>query len=108
MLRIYQDALALCREAGRVAKEVERFDCDLARQLRRAGTSVPLNIAEGSGSFGGHRRQRYFSALGSAREVVACFDVAEAMGYVASVDARVRELADIVIGTLTNVLRLKT
>ena len=83
MLRIYEDAIALCREAAVVAKAVERFDGDLARQLRRAATSVPLNIAEGSGAFGGNRRQRYYSAMGSAREVGACFDAAEAMGYVA-------------------------
>jgi len=106
MLRIYSLVLQLCRDVAVIAKAVERFDGDLARQLRRAGQSVALNLAEGSGSFGGNRRQRYFSSLGSSREVGACFDVAEAFGYV-SVEKEVRERLDIVIGTLTNVLRLR-
>ena len=106
MLRIYQDAVAMCRDAGEVARRVERFDADLARQLRRAASSVALNIAEGSGSYRRNRVQRYHTALGSAREVVACFDVAEAM-YMPPVDARVRKRLDVILGTLTNVLRLR-
>jgi four helix bundle protein len=106
MLRIYFDAVEVCREVAVVAKAIERSDGDLARQLRRAATSVVLNIAEGSGSSGGNRRQRYHSALGSAREVVACFDAAEAMAYVEPV-GRTRNRLDIVIGTLTHVLRLR-
>ena len=108
MLRVYENAVAVCRAAAGVARSIERFDGDLARQLRRAAASVALNIAEGSGASGGNRRQRYHSALGSAREVVACFDVAQAMGYVTLVDAGARRQLDIVIGTLTNVLRLRT
>jgi four helix bundle protein len=107
MLRIYRDAVEMCRDAGVVAKAIERSDGDLARQLRRAATSVVLNIAEGSGASGGNRRQRYHSALGSAREVVACFDAAEAMAYVERVDGRARGRLDVILGTLTNVLRLK-
>ena len=106
MLRIYDDAVAMCRDAAMVAKAVERFDGDLARQLRRAAASVPLNIAEGSGASGGNRRQRYHSALGSAREVVACFDVASAM-YAGPIDNAARKRLDVIIGTLTNVLRLR-
>jgi len=106
MLRIYQDALCMARDAAAVATAIERRDGDLARQLRRAA-SVVLNIAEASGVSGGNRRQRHHSALGSAREVVACFDVAEAMGYVAPVAAPARARLDVVIGTLTSVLRFR-
>ena len=105
MLRIYSDAVAMCREIAPIAKAIERCDGDLARQLRRAAASVVLNIAEGSGSYGGNRKQRYHSALGSAREVVACFDVAEAFEY-AFVEESVRERLNLIGGTLTNVLRL--
>jgi len=65
-----------------------------------------LNIAEGSGSYGGNRKQRYHSALGSAYEVRACFDAAEAMRYVASVDLGVRDRPAFVISTLKRVLGL--
>src|ERR1035438_1275996 len=47
-------------------------------------SSVPLNIAEASGSAGGTRNVRYRTALGSARETGACLDVAMALGYVES------------------------
>ena len=66
-----------------------------------------LNIAEASGVSGGHRRQRHHSALGSAHEVVACFDVAEAMAYIAPVSGAMRRRLDVIVGTLTNVLRLR-
>jgi four helix bundle protein len=73
----------------------------LARQMRRAASSVVLNIAEGSGSSGGTRRERYRNALGSAREVVACIEVARAWQY-ADLDA---DILHEVIGTLVNVTR---
>lgn len=60
---------------------MERHDRDLVRQLKRAAASVSLNIAEGLGTQGGNRELRFKTALGSAREVQACLDVAEAWGY---------------------------
>ena len=105
MLKIYEDAKMMCGDAGRVARAIERRDSDLARQLRRAATSVLLNLAEGDGVTGGHRRQRYMTAMGSAREVLACFDAAEAMRYVAEVDGDVRRRLDVIIGTLVRVVR---
>ncbi len=48
-----------------------------------------MNIAEGSGSHGGTKLARYRTALGSARETVACLDVATALGYVEGVEGQV-------------------
>ena len=107
MLRIYSVALEICRDASRIAKLIEKHDTSLANQLRRCASSVPLNIREGSGSFGGHRKQRYHSALGSSGEVLACYDTAEAMGYVDAIGSEPRDRVDHVIGTLVNVLRLR-
>ncbi len=107
MLRIYKVAVEMCRDAGRIARLIEKHDRDLAQQLRKAATSVVLNIAEGSGSFGGHRKQRYHTALGSAHEVVAIYDSAEAMLDIEPVGPVVRGRLDEIIGTLINVLRLR-
>lgn len=50
---------------------IQRKDPDLARQGRRAVTSTPLNIAEGSDQAGKRRGLHYRITLGSARETVA-------------------------------------
>ena len=88
MLRIYSVVLDLVRTLRPLLKELERCDADLARQCRRALTSVPLNIAEGSYSRGKNRQARYHNALGSMREVHACFEVAAALGYIDALDSR--------------------
>jgi hypothetical protein len=43
--------------------------------------------------------------MGSAREVVACFDAAQAMQYVEGVDVATRRRLDAIIGTLVRVVR---
>ena len=107
MLRIYSVALEMCWDVACVAKLIERHDTSLANQLRRCASSVPLNLREGSASFGGHRKQRYHTALGSAGEVLAVYDTAEAMNYIERVEDEARRRVDHVIGTLVNVLRLR-
>jgi four helix bundle protein len=82
---------------------IERHDRDLACQLRRAASSVVLNVGEGSGSFGGTRMQRYRTALGSARETVSCLRVAERLGYVEAMPAGLVAALNRVIGTLVRV-----
>ena len=100
MLRIYEVVLAMAGDAAGLAELIERRDSDLGRQLRRAMHSVALNIAEGAGNTAGHKRQRYQTALGSAREVLASVQVAQAMRYLGTVDARVLDRMDHVIATL--------
>ena len=54
---------------------------------------------------GGNRRQRYATALGSARETIACFDVALAMDYIAPLSDKTRARFTQVVGTLVRVSR---
>jgi four helix bundle protein len=103
MLRIYYVMIRVIAELKTVLVAIETCDRDLARQLRKAASSVALNIAEGSGSSGGTRRERYRNALGSAREVGACLDVAEAFGY-GAVEQRVRDGLRQVQATLVRVI----
>lgn len=103
MLKIYDDMLDTVRSMRSMLTAIERCDSDLARQLRRAASSVVLNVAEGSGSFGRVRTMRYRTALGSARETLACLRVAEAFGYVEAMPAAMTDRMNRVIGTLVRV-----
>ena len=108
MLRIYSVVLVMIAEIAGIAEQIETRDGDLARQLRRAATSVALNTAEGMGNTGGHKRQRYQTALGSAREVMACVDVAKAMRYIDEIDAAVLDRMNHVIATLIRLVQRRT
>ncbi|HEY4120782.1 MAG TPA: four helix bundle protein [Byssovorax sp.] len=103
MLRIYPVMIEMLAALRPVVRQVERRDADLARQLRRAAASVALNTAEGMGSQGGLRRVRYHSALGSARETMACLEVARALHGVA-LDAALARQLDAIIGTLVRLV----
>jgi four helix bundle protein len=63
----------------------EKFN--LASQLRRAATSVSLNIAEGSTSTSNAEQSRFLTySFRSLIEVIACLRLIELRNYVRSVD----------------------
>jgi four helix bundle protein len=68
--------------------------------MERALISVPLNLAEGAYSRGRNRQARYHSAAASAREVLACLETAEALGFTGPVEAELGALFQRVLGTL--------
>ena len=55
-------------------------DPDLARQIKRAGSSIPMNIAEGRRRVGRDRKHHWRVAAGSAAEVRAALRTAIAWG----------------------------
>jgi four helix bundle protein len=103
MLRIYAVLLDLVATRRPMVRQLERRDADLAR-CRRAIQSALLNMAEGSYNRGKNRAVRYHTSLGSLREVLACFEVAAAMGYLPAVDAALRARFDHVLGTLVRLV----
>ena len=82
MFHAYEVSLELIRNLRDVVPAIKRFDLDLADQLRRAAQSITLNLGEGSKRTAGNQRQHYEIAHGSASEVKACLDVADAWGWV--------------------------
>jgi four helix bundle protein len=61
---------------------IQAHDRELADQLKRAAQSVLLNLAEGQKYEDGNRRKHYAIAQGSANEVKAALDAAEAWGWI--------------------------
>ena len=81
-MRIYELSLQVVADVCRLAGRVQQHDKDLARQMRRACASVPLNMQEGLYSRGGSRIARFHDSMGSARETMACLHVCIAARYV--------------------------
>jgi four helix bundle protein len=95
------------RQLAKVVERIERNDRDLVRQMKRAASSVALNIAEGLGSQAGNRELRFQTALGSAREVMACLEVAEAWGYLGAEREAIKRHVDSVNAMLFKLVRAR-
>ncbi|MBK7581067.1 MAG: four helix bundle protein [Myxococcales bacterium] len=104
MLRIYSVVLGVIRGLRPVLAVVERKDGDLGRHLRRCSASVGLNLEEGMYSRGRSRAAKYHVALGSARETLACLEVAEAFGYIRGVDPALQAELRQIVGTLVRLV----
>ena len=105
MLHIQSVMLSILSDVRPILLQIGRHDRSLEDQMRRAAASVALNIAEGCSLRGKSRALRYSTALGSARETLACLQVAQALGYVDALDASVLDRLDRVAATLFNLMR---
>jgi len=99
-MRIYELSLGIVASVCALANRVQQHDKDLAQQMRRACTSVPLNMQEGLYSRGGSRVARFHDAMGSAKETMACLHVCVAAKYLAQlqVDTDLARIDQVVAG----------
>lgn len=73
-LKVYQKALDFIEFTNKVMLEGNNLSAHY--QLDKASTSIPLNIAEGTGKFTNKDKNHYYDiARGSAQESAACLDV---------------------------------
>ena len=92
-LIVWQRSMDLAREIYRETELMPRTEMfGLTSQMRRAATSVPMNIAEG---FGRHTRPEFLHglriAMGSLLELMTAYELATSMGQIKPSD-RVLEL----------------
>jgi four helix bundle protein len=74
-LNVYQVSLTFNEWVGELLPSI-KARAAAKDQLDRAGTSIPLNVAEGNGKFSERDRARFFDiARGSALEAAASLDV---------------------------------
>jgi len=90
---VYNVALELVRALRPIVSELRTHSSNIADQIERAGTSLVLNLGEGNRRAGKDRRRFFVMAQGSASEVLAALDVADAWGWVVDAQA-VRALLD--------------
>jgi four helix bundle protein len=73
---VYRAALEFVVLMSDVVEQLPRGKSYLADQLQRAGTSVPLNIAEGAGEHAANEKARFYRmAKRSATECASILDV---------------------------------
>ena len=100
MLSIYPVCLQMIRDLRPHVQQIRLHDRNLAAQIDDASASVVMNLCEGSGARGGRRRNAYDIALGEARETLGGLELAEARGYVRSIEPALRARFNHIIGTL--------
>ena len=83
-LRVYQEAKLLVREVYTLLDKFPKYETyALGDQLRRAVTSVPSNIAEGSGRFSIKEKIHFIEiAYGSLTETLCQLDIAHDLNYI--------------------------
>ena len=100
MLKIYDVSLDVIAKLVPVVAAIDRHDGDLAKQLKRARSSIALNIAEGSHARGARRNLHYGYAKGSAQESIAILETAVACQYIKVAPTEVIEQLRKIVGTL--------
>jgi four helix bundle protein len=106
-LTIYPVILDLVRQVAPLVPKLRSRSPALADQMERALISVPLNTAEGAYSRGKNRQARFQSAAASAREVLACYETAQAFGWLGEMDHSLAAVFNRVIGTLVRLALAK-
>jgi four helix bundle protein len=79
-------SLSLIRQLAPLVARMEQHDRDLGRQLRKAASSVALNLGEGRKRTGRDRTHLWRVAGGSAEESRVCLHVAAAWGHLPQED----------------------
>ena len=106
-LDVYRCAIEFLALAVQIASRMPRGHADLRDQLRRASTSIPLNIAEASGKTSADERAHHHAiARGSAFECSAILDVLVLLGASSAESAKVgKELVSRIVSMLTRMCR---
>ena len=75
-LDVYRAAIAFVVLVDEIIANLPRGRAYLADQLQRAGSSIPLNIAEGAGEYSGNEKIRFYRmAKRSATECASILDI---------------------------------
>jgi four helix bundle protein len=106
-LDVYRAAIEFVILIDKIVEQFPRGRAYLADQLLRAGTSIPLNIAEGAGEYSGSEKSRFYRmAKRSATECAGIFDICKQLGMVdEGLFVKGRELLVRIVAMLTKMAK---
>jgi four helix bundle protein len=108
-LDVWKLSMDFVDELYNITDEFPAFEkFGLTSQLRRAGVSIPSNIAEGAGRFHGKEFIQFlYISLGSLAEVETQLEIARRRGYIRSIESQMNALIRIrkMINGLINQLK---
>jgi four helix bundle protein len=109
-LDVYQIALDFVVTADEISTRLVRGRSYLADQLRRAATSILLNVAEGAGEFSKPEKTRFYRiARRSATESAAVLDICTRLQLIENHDLKLaRELLHRIVSMLTRLTQTGT
>src|SRR5262245_11155056 len=97
---IYSVLLSFIDDVATLAPRIAHHDPALARQLRRASSSVALNCSEGMYARGRSRTACYNIALREMRESFAALEVSVRLRYLPPLDEKLEDRIQRILGTL--------
>lgn len=110
-LLVYQRAIETVGTMEDIARAIPASRADLRDQLRRAASSIPLNIAEGAAEFRTAEKSRFYRmARRSAWECMAVMDVLLVLGAVRDTtvaDEHLRRVSGMLSGLLRSLASQK-
>ena len=106
-LDVYKAAIDLITLINSIVENLPRGRAYIADQLQRAGTSIPLNIAEGAGEFSPNEKIRFYRmARRSATECASIIDICLRLNIVEEINySKSRELLMRIVAMLTKMAK---
>src|SRR5262245_3090678 len=106
-LDVYQASIEVLVLIDKITELFPRGRAYLTDQLQRAGTSISLNIAEGSGEFSANEKSRFYRmAKRSATETAAILDIVKRLNILDDANYQMgRELLVRIVCMLTKMAR---
>jgi len=107
-LDVYQAAMELVDLINTTIENLPRGKAYLVDQLQRAGSSVPLNIAEGAGEYAHNEKNRFYRiARRSATECAGIFDICRRLKIIEEKNyLQARELLMRIVAMLSKLARV--
>ena len=104
-LDVYQVAIEFVILVDEVAETLPTGRAYLVDQLKRAGSSVPLNIAEGAGEYSRLEKHRFYRiAKRSATECAAILDICQKLNLVGQ--AQLQRSRDLLLRSVSMLIKM--